>query len=45
MDGSWNYYHHNGVLESENTFRNGYLIGKSYLYYENGNLVKEIYHG
>ena len=41
-EGSWEFYHHNGNLESTHIFSNGKLIRTSKLFYENGNLYKEI---
>ncbi len=44
MNGIWEYYHHNGMLESKHTFKDGKFIGDSFIYYENGELVKHINH-
>ena len=44
MNGVWEYYHHNGMLESKHTFKDGEFIGDSFIYYENGELIKHINH-
>lgn len=43
-NGIWKYYHLSGMIESEHKFNNGYLIGYSKLYYENGNLIGKVFH-
>lgn len=40
----WKYYYRTGMVESEHEFNNGYLIGNSKLFYENGNLIQTIFH-
>lgn len=44
MHGEWTFYHHNNKVESNHYFSDGKLISKSYLFYENGKLYKEINH-
>ena len=44
MQDEWVFYHHNGNIESKHKFNEGKLIGNSSLFYENGNLYKEITH-
>ena len=44
INGVWEYYHHNGMLESKHTFKDGKFIGDSFIYYENGELIKHINH-
>lgn len=42
--GDWKFYHHNSNMESSHKFKNGKLVGKSSLFYENGKLYREINH-
>ena len=44
MQGEWIFYHHNNEVESKHNFSDGKLIGKSFLFYENGKLYKEVNH-
>ena len=44
MEGKWKFYHSQNNIESEHSFKNGKLVGKSSLFYENGNLYREINH-
>jgi len=44
MQGEWIFYHHNTNIESTHEFKNSKFIGKSSLFYEDGNLYREINH-
>ena len=44
MQGEWIFYHHNNEVESKHNFSDGKLICKSFLFYENGKLYKEVNH-
>ena len=43
-NGDWEFYHHNGRLESKHTFDKGKLVGKSTLFYEDGTFNTAVEH-